>query len=31
MVGLSPKWLSRVPEFGLTVPLGNIVAVAEAV
>ena len=31
MVGLKPRWLSRVPEFAITVPLGNIVAVAEAV
>jgi hypothetical protein len=31
MVGLKPRWLSRVPGFAITVPLGNIVAVAEAV
>jgi len=31
MLGLEPRWLSRVPELALTVPLGNIVAVAEAV
>jgi len=31
ILGLSPRWLTRVPEFGVKLPLGNIVAVAEAI
>jgi hypothetical protein len=29
-LGSDPDWISKVPEIGITVRLGNILAVAEA-